>query len=90
MPDGYEVRFRYDTEREKAWFYPEKDSKVYERRQLFSRVNATLEAAMSVCLAVGLSVGHVTFLKYSLNLHFKGTLGYLRVLKGTSGYYRLL
>ena len=46
-------------------------------------MNATLEAAVSVGLLVGLSVGHVTFLKYGSNLHFKGTLGYLRVLKGT-------
>ena len=35
---------------------------------VFSRVNATQEAAMSV----GRSVSHVTFLKYSLNLHFEG------------------
>ena len=28
-------------------------------RLIFSRVNATLEAAMSVGLSVGLSVGHI-------------------------------
>ena len=57
---------------------------------IFSRVNATLEAAMlvgrSICLSDGLSV---TFLKYSFSLHFKGTLGYFRVLKGTLGYFRV-
>ena len=47
-------------------------------------MNATLEAAVSV----GRSVRNVTFLKYGSNLHFKGTLGYLRVLQGTSGYFR--
>ena len=50
-------------------------------------MNATLEAAvsvgLSVCRSVGLLVGHITFLKYGSNLYFKGTLGYLRVLKGT-------
>ena len=52
----------------------------------FSRVHATLEAAVSVGRSVGLSVGRsVTFLKYGSNIHFKGTLGYLRVLKGTLG-----
>ena len=54
---------------------------------IFSCVNATLEVAMSVGLSVGLSV---TFLKYSLNHHLKGTLGYFKVRKGTSGYYRYL
>ena len=44
---------------------------------VFSRVNVTLEAAMSVGRSVGRSV---TFLKLSLNLHFKGTLRYFRVL----------
>ena len=49
-------------------------------------MNATLEAAVSVGRSVGLSVGRsVTFLKYGSNIHFKGTLGYLRVLKGTLG-----
>ena len=44
--------------------------------EIFSLVNATLEAAMSVSRSVGWSV---TFLKYSLILHFKGTLGYFKV-----------
>ena len=47
---------------------------------VFSRMNATLEAAVSVCWSVGPSVRHITFLKYGSNLHFKGTLGYFRVL----------
>ena len=53
-------------------------------------MHATLEAAVSVGRSVGLSVGRsVTFLKYGSNIHFKGTLGYLRVLKGTLGYLRV-
>ena len=48
-----------------------------QKLSVFSRVNATLEAAMSVGRSVGRSV---TFLKLSLNLHFKGILGFFRVL----------
>ena len=54
--------------------------------QIFSRVNATLEAAVSVGRSVGLSVCQSrNFFEIGSNLHFKGTLGYLRVLKGTLG-----
>ena len=46
----------------------------------------TRTVGLSVGRSVGLSVGRsVTFLKYGSNIHFKGTLGYLRVLKGTLG-----
>ena len=45
-------------------------------------MNATLEATVSVGRSVGLS-RQVTFLKYGSNLHFKGTLGYLGVLKSS-------
>ena len=50
---------------------------------IFSRVNATLEAAMSVCLSIFLKVFYGTSGYFGV---LKGTLGYLRVLKGTLGY----
>ena len=40
---------------------------------VFSRMNATLEAAMSVGWSVGWLVGHVTFLKNRLHSHSKGS-----------------